>query len=111
PQLLNLPEPATAALCFNDVVAIGLTRALMEAGVSVGVDFDVIGFDDIEEVKHTRPALSSVAVNPRDLGSRAAQLLMRHLASGDFEPEAVICPTTLALRKSCRAAGPHERDN
>src|SRR6202040_3760733 len=48
PQLLNLPDPATAALCFNDVVAIGLTRALMEAGVSVGVDFDVIGFDDIE---------------------------------------------------------------
>jgi LacI family transcriptional regulator len=111
PQLLNLHEPATAALCFNDVVAIGLTRALMEAGVSVGVDFDVIGFDDIEEVKHTRPALSSVAVNPRDLGSRAAQLLMRHLASGDFEPEAVLCPTTLVLRKSCRAAGPYERDN
>ena len=111
PQLLNLPHPATAALCFNDVVAIGLTRALMEAGVSVGVDFDVIGFDDIEEVKHTRPALSSVAVNPRDLGSRAAQLLMRHLASGDFEPEAVLCPTTLALRKSCRAAGPYERED
>ena len=109
PQLLNLHEPATAALCFNDVVAIGLTRALMEAGVSVGVDFDVIGFDDIEEAKHTRPALSSVAVNARDLGSRAAQLLMRHLASGDFEPEAVLCPTTLALRKSCRAAGPYER--
>ena len=83
----------------------------MEAGVSVGVDFDVIGFDDIEEVKHTLPALSSVAVNPRDLGSRAAQLLMRHLASGDFEPEAVLCPTTFALRKSCRAASSQERDD
>ena len=72
PRLLNLPEPATAALCFNDVVAIGLTRALMEAGVSVGVDFDVIGFDDIEEAKHTRPALSSVAVNrPRSRFARS----------------------------------------
>ena len=111
PHLLNLSDPATGALCFNDVVAIGLTRALMEAGVSVGVDFDVIGFDDIEEVKHTLPALSSVAVNPRDLGSRAAQLLMRHIASGDFEPESVLCPTTLALRKSCRAASPCEREN
>ncbi len=111
PQLLNVPDPATAALCFNDVVAIGLTRALMAAGVSVGVDFDVVGFDDIEEAKHTLPALSSVAVNARDLGSRAAQLLMRHLASGDFKPEAVLCPTTLALRKSCRAANPHEREN
>ncbi len=109
PQLLNLHEPVTAALCFNDVVAIGLSRAMMEAGVSVGIDFDVIGFDDIEEAKHTLPALSSVAVNARDLGSRAAQLLMRHLASGEFEPEAVLCPTTLALRKSCRAPSPHVR--
>ena len=109
PRLFSLPNPATAALCFNDVVAIGLTRALMESGVSVGVEFDVIGFDDIEEAKHTLPALSSVAVNARDLGSRAAQLLMRHIASGDFEPETVLCPTTLALRKSCRTAGHHER--
>jgi LacI family transcriptional regulator len=109
PQLINLNEPASAALCFNDVVAIGLTRALMEAGVSVGSDFDVIGFDDIEEVKHTLPALSSVSVNPRDLGSRAAQLLMRHIASGDFEPEAVLCPTTLALRDSCRGSQAHTR--
>jgi LacI family transcriptional regulator len=109
PRLLNLHDPATAALCFNDVVAIGLTRGLMETGVSVGVEFDVIGFDDIEEAKHTLPALSSVTVNARDLGSRAAQLLMRHIASGDFEPEAVLSATTLALRKSCRAAGPHEQ--
>ena len=108
PQLLNLHKPATAALCFNDVVAIGLIRALTETGVSVGATFAVIGFDDIEEAKHTLPALSSVAVNGRDLGSRAAQLLMRHLASGDFEPEAVLCPTTLVIRKSCGAANPHE---
>jgi len=107
PQLLNLPEPATAALCFNDVVAIGLVRGLTEAGVSVGADFAVIGFDDIEEAKHTLPALTSVVVNGRDLGSRAAQLLMRHLASGDFEPEAVLCPTTLAIRKSSGAPKPN----
>jgi DNA-binding LacI/PurR family transcriptional regulator len=28
-QLINLSDPATATLCFNDVVAIGLTRALI----------------------------------------------------------------------------------
>jgi LacI family transcriptional regulator len=100
-QLLNLSRPATAALCFNDVVAIGLLRALMEAGVAVGRDFSVIGFDDIEEAKHTLPALTSVAVNGRNLGSRAAQLLMRQLASGNFEPETVLCSTTMAIRASC----------
>jgi LacI family transcriptional regulator len=100
-QLLNLLRPATAALCFNDVVAIGLMRALMEAGVAVGRDFSVIGFDDIEEARHSLPALTSVAVNGRNLGSRAAQLLMRQLASGNFEPETVLCSTTLAIRASC----------
>jgi LacI family transcriptional regulator len=101
PQLLNLHQPATAALCYNDVVAIGLVRAFAEADIAVGKDFAVIGFDDIEEAKHTLPALTTVAVNGRSLGSRAAQLLMRHLASEDFEPETVICPTTLIVRASC----------
>jgi len=101
PQLLNLRQPVTAALCYNDVVAIGLVRALAEAGAAVGKEFAVIGFDDIEEAKHTLPALTTVAVNGRSLGSRAAQLLMRHLAGGDFEPETVICPTTLIVRASC----------
>ena len=104
PHLLNLHEPATAALCYNDVVAIGLVRAFTEAGISVGKDFAVIGFDDIEEAKYTLPALSSVAVNGRNLGSRAAQLLMRQLASGDFEPETVLSPTTLVIRASCGAS-------
>jgi LacI family transcriptional regulator len=104
PQLLSLTEPATAALCFNDVVAIGLMRALAAAGITVGRDFSVIGFDDIEEARHTYPALTSVAVDGRNLGARAAQLLMRQLASGDFEPETVMCPATLVVRASCGVA-------
>ncbi len=101
PQLLNLHKPASAALCYNDVVAIGLIRAFTEAGVAVGKDFAVIGFDDIEEAKHILPALTTVAVDGRSLGSRAAQLLMRQIASGDFAPETVLCPTTLIVRESC----------
>jgi LacI family transcriptional regulator len=102
PQLLS--AAATAALCFNDVVAIGLIRAFAAKGVVVGKNFGVIGFDDIDEAKHAYPALTSVAVNGRNLGARAAQLLMRHLASGIFEPEALLCPTTLVVRSSCGAA-------
>lgn len=108
PQLLNLHEPATAALCFNDVVAIGLIRALTQAGVTIGRKFAVIGFDDIEEAKHTLPALTSVAVNARNLGSRAAQLLMRQIASGNFEPESILRPTSLIIRSSCGASASHE---
>ncbi len=100
PQLLRT---ATAALCFNDVVAIGLIRAFAAAGVAVGRDFAVVGFDDIDEARHIFPALTSVAVNGRALGARAAQLLMRQLASGDHAPETVLSPTTLVVRASCGA--------
>ncbi|THD42623.1 MAG: LacI family DNA-binding transcriptional regulator [Bradyrhizobium sp.] len=100
-QLLTLVKPASAALCFNDVVAIGLIRALTQAGVAVGRDFGVIGFDDIEEAKHVLPTLTSVSVNARSLGVRAAQLLMRQIASGDFEPETIMCTTSLIIRSSC----------
>jgi LacI family transcriptional regulator len=103
-RLSNLAEAATAGLCFNDVVAIGLIRALTQMGVVVGRDFAIIGFDDIEEAKYTLPPLTSVAVNARNLGSRAAQLLMRQIASGNFEPEAVLCPTSLIVRSSCGIA-------
>ena len=103
-QLLYGAAPATAALCFNDVVAIGLLRGLAAEGVRVGEDFSVIGFDDIEEARYTFPALSSVAVNGRNLGARAVQLLMRQLASGDFTPEKVLLPTTLVVRASCGTA-------
>ena len=102
-QLLNLHWPASAALCYNDVVAIGLIRSLMQAGIAVGRDFAVIGFDDIEEARHMLPALTTVAVNPRDLGSRAAQLLMRQLARKTFETETIVCTTTLVVRASCGA--------
>jgi LacI family transcriptional regulator len=103
-RLLNSRHRATGALCFNDVVAIGLIRALTEAGVSVGRDFAVIGFDDIDEAKYMLPPLTSVAVNARSLGARAAQMLTRQIASGNFEPESVLCPTSLIVRSSCGTA-------
>jgi len=101
PQLLR---SSTAALCFNDVVAIGLIRAFAAAGVEAGRDFAVVGFDDIDEARHIFPALTSVAVNGRALGARAAKLLMRQLASGDFAPENILSPTTLVVRVSCGAS-------
>jgi LacI family transcriptional regulator len=107
-RLLTLEKRATAALCFNDVVAIGLIRELTQAGIAVGRDFAVIGFDDIDEAQHMLPALTSVAVNARNLGSRAAQLLMRQIASGDFTPKSVLCPTSLVIRSSCGTAAAHQ---
>ena len=70
----------------------------------IGINHVALEVDDIEEARHTYPALTSVAVNGKNLGARAAQLLMRQLASGDFAPETVLCPATLVVRASSGAA-------
>lgn len=38
------------------------------------------------------------------MGRKAAQLLLRHINSGDSEPEAIVSPVRLVVRESCGAA-------
>lgn len=38
-----------AAICFSDLVALGMLAGFAQSGVSVGTDFRLVGFDDIEE--------------------------------------------------------------
>lgn len=101
PALLGLADPPTAALCFNDVVAIGVVRTLTTLGRTVGHDFSVIGFDDIEDARHLVPALTSVAVDGRSLGERAAEMLMQQISSGTVHTETQLGPAELVIRASC----------
>eukprot|EP01037_Dinobryon_pediforme_P006459 gene6459-6526_t len=56
---LALPDTPTAALCFNDVVAMGAMLAVGRRGLRVGQDIAIIGFDDIAEASLVSPALTS----------------------------------------------------
>jgi len=102
-QVLGLPHPATACLCFNDVVAIGVLHGLTERGLMAGRDMAVIGFDDIAEARQMVPPLTSVAVDGEGLGERAAAVLLRQIAAGAAASESVIGPAELVVRASCGA--------
>src|ERR1700722_11668659 len=56
---LSLPFRPTAALCFNDIVAIGAVHALSRRGRQAGVDFAIVGFDDIAEAAQMSPPLTT----------------------------------------------------
>jgi LacI family transcriptional regulator len=102
-RLLAHDDPPTAAICFNDVVALGILRGLEEQGVIPGQDFAVIGFDDVAEAGLSRPALTTVATFPFQVGEDAARLLLRRIADPQGSPERVILPTRLVVRESCGA--------
>ena len=98
---LALGRPPTAALCFSDVVAFGVLDASAAAGLTVGRDFSVIGFDDVAAARHTLPPLTTVAVYPQELGRRAAAALLRRIAEPGAPPEQEILAPSLVVRGTC----------
>ena len=100
-KLLELDDPPTAALCYNDVVAFGVMLGLRAAGKVPGRDCAVIGFDDIDEAALWRPALTTVSISPRQIGVKAAELLLERIAHPEEGPRQIIIPPRLIVRKSC----------
>lgn len=97
------PRP-TAAICFNDVVALGLSSGLHDLGIDVGRDFSVVGFDKVAETEIVRPKLASVATHPQDIGASAARLLLERLADPTRPARRIVQLTTLVERQSCGPA-------
>jgi LacI family transcriptional regulator len=98
--LLDRPEPFTAALCFNDVVAFGVMDGLARRGLSAGRDFALVGFDDVREARHTTPPLTTVAVDSLALGERAAHAVLR-MIHGDPRVDDHVGDVHLVVRASC----------
>jgi LacI family repressor for deo operon, udp, cdd, tsx, nupC, and nupG len=88
---------ATAALCYNDLLAIGLMQELQAAGVKVPEDFSVVGFDNIFGSDFTTPALSTVASPFNACGAAALDLLLDAL-SGEGKSPPIVQTGDSALR-------------
>jgi len=93
----------TAAVCYNDTVALGLMLGLATRGIQPGREFAVTGFDDIAEASATTPPLTTLAAEPRVRGRQAVQLLLRRMATPDAPPTRTIVPVQLHVRESSGA--------
>jgi LacI family transcriptional regulator len=98
-RLLQVENRPTAALCFNDVVALGFMEALQLAGVKVGAGFGVVGFNDVS--LETEPALTTIDTAPRQLGATAAELLLRRIKKPDLLIQTTILHPRIVVRASC----------
>jgi LacI family transcriptional regulator len=94
-------ERATAITCYNDLVAIGVMRALAEKGVSVPSEISVMGFDDILASEYAAVPLSTMHVPKREMGRCAVELLIKHMELGGTHPlEHITLQAELKVRSS-----------
>ena len=78
-QLLTLPQPPTAVLAANDILAIGALQAVHEAEMQIPEHLSIIGMDDIPAASATTPPLTTVAKPQYEMGRQAAKYLLDHL--------------------------------
>ncbi|MFN2539843.1 MAG: LacI family DNA-binding transcriptional regulator [Mycobacteriales bacterium] len=98
--------PPDGIFCANDVVALGVLRGLLEAGLSVPDDVALIGYDDIEFAATAAVPLSSVRQPAVQIGRTAAALLLEEIAEPEphahqqvlFRPELVVRRSTSSSR-------------
>jgi DNA-binding LacI/PurR family transcriptional regulator len=105
-QALAADRSVTAVLCGNDDLALGVMRAMHEAGRAVPEQVSVVGFDDTPTAEFVMPPLTTVRMDFTALG-RACFALLRGLVDPRAAvPRPVSPQPELVIRQS--AAPPPE---
>lgn len=91
----------TAFFCIEDNLAIMLIRQLQKGGWRVPEDFSVIAIDDLIISSQIYPALTTVAVDKEEMGTRAVDMLMDLLENKKTE-SVTISSNNLVIRESVK---------
>lgn len=94
------------AICFNDLVALGMIAGFAEAGGDVGTAFRIVGFDGIEESAQSFPTLTSVGCDIAAFGVRIASTVLDWMQDGEVPPPELRTPVELLIRASSQSSPP-----
>ncbi|MCC6803061.1 MAG: LacI family DNA-binding transcriptional regulator [Anaerolineae bacterium] len=93
-----------AVFCGSDMIALGVMRALLKAGLRIPEDVAVVGFDDMPFAATTNPPLTTVHQPIDLLGRTAAQLLISLIEGEPLPTNHVVLQAHLVVRSTCGAA-------
>ena len=101
---LNLPPDRrpTAVVALTDLMAIGVINAATDAGLTVGQDLAVVGFDDAPIAGYLRPSLTSLRQPIAEVGERVVTMLIDLVRGETLSPAQVLLRPRLIVRDSTR---------
>lgn len=103
-QLLSSRIKPTAVFCANDLLALGLMRALIKRGLAIPRDMAMVGYDDVEFAGVLSTPLTSIRQPKYELGRAAAELLLDEANNPDsHEHKHIIYQPELVVRESSRS--------
>ncbi len=99
-ELFDLPDPPTAIVGYNDLMAIGVLDAAIARGIRVPEECSIVGFDDILQAQFTHPPLTTVHHPLQDMGRIATQMLIEQIQDPEKNLESMYLPTNLVIRNT-----------
>jgi len=99
--LISSRTPFDAIFASSDMIALGAIRALQRQGVSVPEDVSIVGYDDVQLARYSRPALTTIRQDLSKAGSLMVAKLLNATNPQDMLSERL--PTDLIMRESCGA--------
>ncbi len=91
---------ATALVCRNDDMAMGIMAACRQFGLSIPRDISVAGFNDTPGSAYSNPTLTSVRIPGIEVGHEAVSMLTGLISNPDAKPRHSHLATDLVVRQS-----------
>lgn len=102
-QLLHLKTPPDGVFCYNDPIAAGAIKAILETGRTIPGDIAIIGAGNVHYSDLLRVPLSTVDQGAAQIGETAARILVECMrAKTPPSPRCVLIPPRLVVRDSTR---------
>jgi DNA-binding LacI/PurR family transcriptional regulator len=90
----------TAVIAVSDLMAIGVMNGAADAGLEVGPDLAVVGFDDAPITDYLRPPLTSLRQPIAEVGERVVTMLTQLVRGEMPSPSQVLMKPRLIVRES-----------
>lgn len=98
--LLDRPDRPTAVFAATDLLALGVFRAARELGLQIPNDLALTGGDDVEFAEFLEVPLTTFHIPLRDIGGRAAEILLARINGEAQTAQQVVLTPTLVVRRS-----------
>ncbi len=99
--LLTAPDRPTAVLVSDDILAVVLEQFCSKLGLRIPKDLSIVSFNNSLFSRITNPPLTTVDVNPYQLGIEAASQTINHIENPNLLATKIIVPHQLIVRESC----------
>jgi LacI family transcriptional regulator len=101
-EILAKKPDTTAIWALNDEVAIGVYKALHDAGKKIPEDISVVGYDNTDYANYVQPALTTIDQPIRLSGQKAAEMLHTRIREPKHEKQIWQHDVELIVRESTR---------